>query len=163
MVEKIKKLNNKNRITMAKREDPGWHHYLNGNAIKNGDFSGFKNMPLSFMKGYEESLTKDLEILFLSTPQKIINLINLEVDKNKKDYLARLIGNRLNCSIERTIESTIRILKYGKDKKESILIVSFIFLYLERLNKTYFKNSIDNELSRIESYQKSDFKNVFED
>lgn len=147
---------------MTKKEDPGWHYYLNSNAIKNGDFSGIKSIPLYFMKGYEESLTKDLEILFLSTPQKIINLINLEVDKNKKDYLAGLIGNRLNYSIERTVESTIRILKYGKDKKESILSVSFIFLYLERLNQTYFKNSIDNELSRIKSYQKADFENIFE-
>ncbi len=145
---------------MTQKEDPGWHYYLNSNAIKNGDFSGIKSIPLYFMKGYEKSLIKDLEIL-LFTPQKIINLINLEVDKNKKDYLIRLIGNRLNYSVERTVESTIRILKYGKDKKESIMTISFIFLHLEKINKTYFKNSIDNELSRIESYQKSDFENIF--
>ncbi len=123
-----------------------WLKYLQSDAIKQGDFSMFKEVSIEFIENQKDLIVTNFGYLMQENPEKIINLINLNIDQAKKDYLNQLLADELSISIRSTVDSAFKVWKYDKENDTDIKIISYIAGLLESDIRVIFASELKSKI-----------------
>ena len=129
-----------------------WFNYLESDAMAKGDFNKFKEVPIEFIKNQTSLIITNLRYLMHNNPEKIINLINLDLDQNKKAYLEEVLSNELSISIRNTVDSAFKVWGYDKENNTDIKIISYIASLLESDIRTIFASELRSKVRATGGY-----------
>lgn len=129
-----------------------WLKYLQSDAIKQGDFSMFKEVSIEFIKNQRDLITTNFGYLMQENPEKIINLINLNLETGKKELLDKLLADELSISIRKTIDSAFKAWQNCDDYNTDIIIISYITSLLEPDTQLIFISELKSKIRATGGY-----------
>jgi len=140
------------QVSKFKMSVNDWLKYLQSDAIKQGDFSMFKEVSIEFIENQKDLIVTNFGYLMQENPEKIINLINLDIDQAKKNYLNQLMADELIVSINKTINAAFKVWGYDKENNTDIKIISYIASLLESDIRTIFALELKSKIRATGGY-----------
>lgn len=142
----------RHQITKFKVAVNAWLKYLQSDAIKQGDFSMFEEVSIEFIKNQRDLIATNFGYLMQENPEKIINLINLNLDQDKKEYLDELLAKELAISVKNTIDIAFNVWERSDDTEADITIISYIAGILKKDNRTTFARELKSKIRATGGY-----------
>ena len=140
------------RVLKFKTSVNDWLNYLQSDAIKQGDFSMFKEVSIEFIKNQKDLIVTNFGYLMQENPEKIINLVNLDLEADKKELLDKLLADELSISIRKTIDNAFKAWLNCDDYNTDIIIISYITSLLESDTQLIFTSELKSKIRATGGY-----------
>jgi|GEM_PF-3766580 hypothetical protein len=147
---------NKQQILKSKMSLEEWQTYLQSDAMVQGDFNPFLDVPINFIKNQSDFIVFNFHYLIQKNLEKIINLINLNLDQEKRDYLNRLLADELYLLIKDEYKPLVNIAfkvwGYDKENDTDLKIITYIMNLLESDDQLIFATELRSKIRETGGY-----------
>lgn len=114
--------------------------YLEGNAIREGEFDCLALIPFSMLKERRELIKNKLQFLFWKEPHLLIGLINLKAGEKEKAFFDEIMSEIFSFSKQNLTLATSKILGGEMSVESKTFLVSYLAQKVTEEKREYFIN-----------------------